>query len=208
MNSQATLSMDRDVDTTTKDDRLNKQTPDDAAGADSARSIRSHVRRWMREDWPFIAMLLLAVVGVALQLPAIYWIFVMPVYAVTCIVAGWPHVSTPAAHRELIYVQSLNWLALIAAVYVLYNAGVQGVLNTNASGLVMLTLLALGTFMAGLQARVWRICGLGVVLFAAVPAIGWLDQSIMFLLGATFVVMTIGGLTWWLGQRGDPALQA
>ena len=30
-------------------------------------------------------MLLLAVVGVGLQLPAIYWILVMPVYAVICI---------------------------------------------------------------------------------------------------------------------------
>jgi hypothetical protein len=50
MNSQASLSMDGDVDTTTKDDRLNKQTPDEAAGAGEARSIRSHVRRWMRDQ--------------------------------------------------------------------------------------------------------------------------------------------------------------
>ncbi len=194
--------------TTTKGDRLKQQTPDDATGADDARPIRTHVLRWMREDWPYIAMLLLAVVGVALQLPAIYWMFVMPVYALICIVAGWPHFATPEAHRELVTVQTLNWLALIVAISILYNAGVQGVLNTNASGLVMLTLLALGTFMAGLQARVWRICGLGAVLFLAVPAIGWFEQSIMFLVGATVVVVAIGALTWWLGQRRERALQA
>jgi hypothetical protein len=107
----------------------------------------------------------------------------------------------------LVTVQALNWFALIVATYILYNAGVQGVLNTNASGLVMLTLLALGTFMAGLQARVWRICGLGAVLFLAVPAIGWLEQSIMLLVGATLVIIAIAGLTWWLGQRRNRALQ-
>ncbi|WP_295580267.1 hypothetical protein, partial [uncultured Lamprocystis sp.] len=77
MNSQAAFSLDRDDDTLTKEDRRPQETPDDTAGP---RSIRSHVVRWMREDWPYLAMLLLAVVGVALQLPAIYWIFVMPVY--------------------------------------------------------------------------------------------------------------------------------
>jgi hypothetical protein len=104
-------------------------------------------------------MLLLAVVGVALQLPAIYWIFVMPVYAVICIVEGWRHFTTPEARWELVTVQALNWFALIVATYILYNAGVQGVLNTNASGLVMLTLLALGTSSAasptGRRSRRW-----------------------------------------------------
>lgn len=207
MNNQVSFSMDPAHDTT-EDDRLKQQTRDDAAGISRARTLRSDVVRWMREDWPYIAMLLLAVVGVALQLPAIYWMFVIPVYAVTCIVAGWSHFTTPEAHRELVIVQTLNWLALIVAIYILYNAGVQGILNTNASGLVMLTLLALGTFMAGLQARVWRICGLGAVLFLAVPAIGWFEQSIMLLVGATVVVLAIGGLTWWLSQRHQRALQA
>ena len=131
MNSHASLRMDGDHDTTTKDVRLKQQTPDDAAGAGEAPSIRSHVVHWMREDWPYIAMLLLAVVGVALQLPAIYWMFVMPVYALTCIVAGWPHFTTPQAHRELVTVQTLNWLALIVAISILYNAGVQGVRNCS-----------------------------------------------------------------------------
>jgi uncharacterized iron-regulated membrane protein len=39
-----------------------------------------------------------------------------------------------------------------------------------------------------------------------VPAIGWLEQSIMFLVAAAFVVIAIGGLTWWLGQRRNPSL--
>jgi hypothetical protein len=65
----------------------------------------------------------------------------------------------------------------------------------------MITLLALGTFMAGLLARVWRICAVGAILFVAVPAIGWLDQSVVLLMVATLAVIGVGGVTWWIDQR-------
>ena len=51
----------------------------------------------------------------------------------------------------------------------LYKDGPQGVFSSNASSLTMLTLLALGTFTAGVQARVWRTCAVGAILFLAVP---------------------------------------
>ena len=170
---------------------------------DQKRAWRSAFKRWLFEDLPYIIMLLLAVVGVALREEVNYWLIITPIYAVICIIAGWRHFDTAEAHRELISVQLLNWLALVVAIYVLYNNAVQGVLNNNASSLAMMTLLALGTFTAGLQARVWRICGLGALLFVAVPTIGWLDQSIMVLVAATLVVVSIGAATWWVGQRRD-----
>ena len=166
-------------------------------------SWRSAFKRWLLEDLPYIVMLLLAVVGVALREPVNYWLIITPIYAVVCIFAGWRHFDTAEAHRELVYVQLLNWLALVVAIFVLYNNAVQGVLNTNASSLAMMTLLALGTFTAGLQARVWRICALGALLFVAVPTVGWLDQSIMVLFAATVVVIAIGAATWWFGHRND-----
>ena len=175
---------------------------------DEKRAWQSAFKRWLLEDSPYIVMLLLAVVGVALREPVNYWLIITPVYAVICIIAGWRHFDTAESHRELVYVQLLNWLALVVAIFVLYNNAVQGVLNTNASSLAMMTLLALGTFTAGLQARVWRICGLGAVLFVAVPTIGWLDQSIMALFAATLVVIAIGALTWWLGHRRDGSITA
>lgn len=167
------------------------------------RAWRSAFKRWLLEDSPYIVMLLLAVVGVALRAPVTYWLAITPIYGVICIIAGWRHFETAEAHRELIYVQLLNWLALVVAIFVLYNNAVQGVLNTNASALSMMTLLALGTFTAGLQARVWRICGLGALLFLAVPTIGWIDQSVMLLFAATLVVVAIGAATWWFGHRSD-----
>jgi hypothetical protein len=65
----------------------------------------------------------------------------------------------------------------------------------------------LGTFVAGVQARVWEICAVGAVLFAAVPALGWLDQSPLLLMFAACVIVALVGAAWWLtrARRGTRA---
>ena len=76
-------------------------------------------------------------------------------------------------------------------------------LPTPATSLVLLTLLALGTFLAGVSLLSLQISFLGLAMAVAVPAISWLKQSIFFfLLGA---VLLIGlGLTFWLRQDRRP----
>ncbi len=100
----------------------------------------------------------------------------------------------------LVFRVTLDWCALLIAIYLLYNGGVQGVMNANATSLGMMTLLALGTFVAGVQARVWQICAVGGVLFLAVPGLGWLDQSPLLLAAATCVIIALGGAGWWVSQ--------
>jgi hypothetical protein len=92
------------------------------------------------------------------------------------------------------------WSALLICIYLLYSSSVQGVLNANASSLAMMTLIALGTFAAGVQARVWQICGVGALLFLAVPGVGWLDQSPLLLAAVAAAIVSLGGLVWWIKQ--------
>jgi hypothetical protein len=84
-------------------------------------------------------------------------------------------------------------------------SGVQQLLPTPATGLVLLTLLALGTFLAGVSLLSLQISFLGLAMGVAVPAISWLKQSVFFfLLGA---VLLIGlGITFWLRQDGRPRI--
>lgn len=161
---------------------------------------RSAVLRWLLHDAPFIMMLLLALAGVVFRLTVTYWMILTPVFAVISIGAGWRQAVTRDARLELVYKLTLSWGALLLSIYLLYGSGVQGVLNANASSLVMMTLLALGTFIAGIEARVWRICAVGGVLFLAVPGLGWLDQSPLMVTGATVVIIALGGLAWWATQ--------
>lgn len=168
-------------------------------------SERSIVTKWFLNDILFIAMLLLALVGVIFRLPVSYWIILTPVFGVISIAEGWSHFITRSERLGLAYRVASIWCALLLAIYLLYNSGVQGVLNANATSLAMMTLLALGTFVAGVQARVWQICVVGGLLFLAVPGVGWLDQSPLLLAAATFLIIAIGGLVWWVGQRRQDA---
>jgi hypothetical protein len=167
----------------------------------SAPLRRSAFRSWLLQDLPFITMLVLALVGVTFHLEAQYWVILTPVFCVICVVAGWSHFDTKEGRLQLAYTQALSWLGLIVTIYVLYNDVVQGVLDRTATSLAMLTLLALGTFVAGLQVRVWRICAVGAIMLFAVPGMGWLEQSVLFLIIAILAVAAVGFLTWWVQQR-------
>ena len=146
-------------------------------------------------------MLLLALGGAAFPVPVGYWIILTPVFGVICVIAGWRHFTTRDEHMQLIYTQALNWCAVILAAYVLYNSAMRGVTDTSAIALAMMTLLALGTFLAGVQARVWRTCAVGAILLLAVPGIGWLNQSAVLLVAVTLAIIAVGALVWWVEQR-------
>jgi hypothetical protein len=163
--------------------------------------------RWFQHDIPYIAMLLLALVGVVFRLPVTYWGILIPVFAIISGAEGWQHFATRRERYGLVLGVALNWCALLLAMYLLYNDGVKGVLNANATSLAMMILLALGTFVAGVQTRVWQICAVGGALFLAVPALGWLDQSPLLLVAGTCVIIALVGFVWWVTQRrlGPPA---
>jgi hypothetical protein len=171
------------------------------AGAASLKPT-SVVVEWFLHDMFYIAMLVLALAGVIFRLPVNYWVILIPVFGAITIAEGWQHFADRTARLGLIYRVGLNWCALLLAIYLLSNTGVSGVMNANATSLAMMTLLALGTFVAGVQARVWQICAVGSLLFLAVPGLGWLDQSPLLLTTATAFIIMLGGLAWWVTRRG------
>jgi hypothetical protein len=54
---------------------------------------------------------------------------------------------------------------------------------------------------AGVHARVWRICLVGLFLALSVPAVAWIQDSAMLLLVGTLLVVAVGGAFWWLWRR-------
>jgi len=174
---------------------------DGSAAVRAAEATQSGFLRWLRHEWPYVAMLLLAVIGVVMALPVNYWLFLIPVFAVISVFAGWPHFPTREGHLELVYTLALNWGALLVAVFLLYQNSMRGLLNENATAVSMMVLLALGTFTAGVQARVWRICVMGALLALAVPAIAWLANSVMMWSVVTLVIVLVSAVAWWISER-------
>ena len=55
------------------------------------KNTRHVIMRWIEHDIPYFVMLILAFVGVVFRLPVVYWIVLIPVFAVISIGSGWNH---------------------------------------------------------------------------------------------------------------------
>jgi hypothetical protein len=169
---------------------------------------RSGMTRFLWQQLPYIVALVLAVAGVgytnASGQPLVgYWEFLALAIGVVCVINKWPDIEGKDARWRLVWTQTLHWVAVLVAMNIILVTRVQQFLPTPATSLVLLTLLALGTFLAGISLLLPQIAFLGLAMVLAVPAISWLKQSlIFFLLGA---VLLIGlGVTFWLRQDRPP----
>jgi hypothetical protein len=120
-----------------------------------------------------------------------------------CVVTQWKNAKDRQARIRLIWTQALHWLAILVTMNLVLLTVVRQMLPAPAISQVLLTLLALGTFLAGVNLLSLQICFLGLAMALAVPAIAWFKQSALFLaLGAIFVVGL--GMAFW-PRRGTPS---
>jgi hypothetical protein len=163
-------------------------------------------------ELPYLVVLTLTLVGVAYasfsrQSMVGYWEFLAPVIGLLCVILGWPHAPDQAARWRLVWTQALHWLAFLVAMNLLLLSGVASLLSTDATGLTILTLLALGTFVAGVHIGAWQICVLGMVMGLGVPAIAWIERSALLLLLVVVALAVVGAALWWSarGKRTSPS---
>ncbi len=179
---------------------------DEQQNEDSENSLTySATSDFLWQQLPYVIALVLAIVGVAYtnvshQPLVSYWEFLALAIAVVCIITKWPELDNRQAQFRLIWTQAVHWIAVLVTMNIMLVSGVQRLLSTPATSLILLTLLALGSFLAGLSLLSLRLCFLGVAMMAAVPVISWLKQSILFFLLAAVLLVGLG-MTFWL--RGD-----
>jgi hypothetical protein len=81
-------------------------------------------------------------------------------------------------------------------------------MNADATSLAILTLLALGTFTAGVHILSWQICLLGVVMAVGVPASAWLERSALLLGVGALALLGIGLASWlYVRRRSAPQVE-
>jgi hypothetical protein len=174
--------------------------PIETYGTYAAPAERRRVSFWLQE-LPFVIVLVLTIGGVAysslLDRPLVfYWEFLAMVLALVCISTGWPHAIDNKARIRMIWTQAFHWVAFLVAMSILLLPSVQSVISPAASGLALLTLLALGTFVAGVHVA-WQLCFLGVIMGLCVPAIAWLQQSSLVLVLGAIAIAGIALVIWW-----------
>src|SRR5262249_6626462 len=163
---------------------------------------RFNTRAFLVREWPYLLVLILAIFGVAYtsfsKTPiTTYWIVLAPFIGLICVISRWRDAKNREQRLHLIWTQALHWGAVLVAMYLMFVADVGRMMNADASALAALTVLALGTFTAGVHIASWRICLVGAVLALVVPAIAWLEQrALLLLLGAVVVLAAIAPFFW------------
>ncbi len=160
-----------------------------------------HLNFWIRE-LPFSLVLILTMIGVAYtsfskQPITGYWEILTPLIALVCVGAGWDAAADNSARFRLIATQALHWLAFLLVMNMLLLSGVQRVFNAQATGLAIFTLLALGTFTAGVHVLSWQVCLLGLIMALGIPAIAWIENSALIVVLIAGVAIGIAVVIWW-----------
>lgn len=158
---------------------------------------------------PHILVLGMTLAGVAYtsmtrQPVGYYWEAVAVVIGVICVVYGWPSAPDWRARWILLRTQVLHWGAFLVAMSLVFAPSVQAVVNADSTSLVILLLLALGTFVAGAHLPSWRMCLNGTIMALCVPAIAWLDQSALLVTLVFLLAAAAAGWFVWLQWRGAP----
>jgi hypothetical protein len=160
-----------------------------------------HVNFWIRE-LPFSLVLIMTMIGVAYtsfskQPITGYWEILTPLIALVCVGAGWDGATDNTARMRLIGTQALHWLAFLVVMNMLLLTSVQRIFNAGATGLAIFTLLALGTFTAGVHVLSWQVCLLGLIMALGIPAIAWIENSALIVVLIFGVVIGIAVVIWW-----------
>jgi hypothetical protein len=164
-------------------------------------------RIFLAKEWPYLLVLILALFGVAYTSFAktsltMYWIALTPFVGIICVLTRWRDAESREQRMRLIWTQVLHWVAVLVAMHLMFVADVARMMNADASALAALTMLALGTFTAGVHIAAWRICVIGIVLGIGVPAIAWLEQSALLLLLVAMVLIAVAAPFFLHDKRG------
>jgi hypothetical protein len=175
----------------------------DARSGDPQIAVHNSPRTsfWLRE-LPFSLVLILTLLGVAytsfLKEPITgYWELLAPVIGLVCVGAGWPSANDKNARLRLICTQALHWAAFLLVMNMVLLPSVQRILNTSATGLAVLILLALGTFTAGVHVFSWLVCLLGIIMALCVPAAAWIEASALIIVLIAVATLGVGVVLWW-----------
>ncbi len=161
------------------------------------------------KELPYSLVMLLTIIGVAYtsfskQPIVVYWEILAVVIGAICIGSGWQSADDKDARWRLVRTQVLHWCAFLLVMNMILLPSVQRILNANVSGLAIFTLLALGTFTAGIHVASWKICLLGLVMALSIPAIAWIESSALIVVLVVSLALGVGAVLWLHWHRKKP----
>lgn len=119
--------------------------------------------KFVRYDgYIFAILMFLSILGVAItdaseRMSHWYWLAMVPVFFGACLYLEWQNsLESGVPTKTIVLKQIQHWLGLLAGIYMTFFLREIGSLDNQTTGLILLLLLALTTFLAGVSP--WAGC--------------------------------------------------
>jgi hypothetical protein len=158
------------------------------------------------QEWIVIFLIALSIIGVGVTdfSPAAshwYWLAMVFIFGSGCIFIEWDQAEGEDRERiAILRKQLLHWLGLLLAVQLVYLLLHAGRLDNENTGLVILLLLALTTFVSGIQLG-WHLCVVGVLLGLALIMATYLEEFIWLIM----ILMAVAGVVIYFASKYSSA---
>ncbi|MFZ0243820.1 MAG: hypothetical protein WAL90_19425 [Desulfobacterales bacterium] len=173
-----------------------------------ASRLTTRLRRLSIYEYILVALMTLAVIGVGINyfLPAksyTYWMTMVPVFGIACTSMEWSRLRRQELGLwKTIRNQIYHWFGVLVAVYLVHLLFNIQQLTIQNAGLIVLLVLGLGTFLAGVQLG-WRLFLLGVFLWIILVMAAYLQGSMWILILVGLLIIAI--LIYWRIRGGVAA---
>jgi len=153
-------------------------------------------RQHLYEELMLLVLLGLALAGIAwTDISPLgsrwYWYLMVPVYFVASLLTEMPHVRHGRyPWRSVLWYQLWQWLAVLAAVWLVFLIQQVGRLNNETTGLILLLLFALSTFVAGLRMG-WLFRLAGLFLAASLLMVVYLERYLWLIVLLGLLLMAL-----------------
>ena len=120
-----------------------------------------------------------------------YWTAMVPVFFGCCIYLEW-HASKDSEESigTIILKQVQHWLGLLAAFYLAFFLREIGSLDNQTTGLILLLLLAVGTFMAGVHMG-WLFKLLGIFLGCCLILVAYMEHYVGVMIALSVLMLIL-----------------
>jgi len=163
-------------------------------------------RKFQVEEAVLILLLLFSLLGVGItNFSAIdgywYWMVMIFIFGLSAMLLGFVKAKKGDQRvRELWAVQSLHWLGVMAIVGAVFSLLHAGMLEEDSTGLVILLILALATYLDGIRLG-WRFSMVGVFLAITAVVAAHIDEYMWVIIPLAVVIVAFS--IYWEKRRAQ-----
>ncbi len=126
-----------------------------------------------------------------------FWLWTIPLYAIAAIVLEWSrYIRGDIDGFHFIRQQLLHWTAVFIAIKLIFILIHIGRLPSNAASYVLMTIMSLSTFLAGIYIG-WRFLVLGLFMALATVFAAYMEAYVWVLIPIAIVIILIGLYVGW-----------